>query len=234
MVVRRRIADAGDRQSSHDARGDIAEGHCRAERDAAGGVVAAEDRCHVVAGGKEARDDISLLVEDSGARGRLQPGKRAEAAGDDPYGVVGAVLQRAERGVQRTQRIALDAVIGRASPPEIGVVARSRLRINIAGPLITMPHKVSVVSLLGEASTAVKICGACNAVKRDAEGRLVGEVVMTREVTHFLAAARKRGCATQVGLDMLFEQIPAYLEFFGFPAATAEELRRTAKISDRV
>jgi len=30
---------------------------------------------------------------------------------------------------------------------------------------------------------------------------------------------------------MLFEQIPAYLEYFGFPAATAEELRDSAKIS---
>jgi shikimate dehydrogenase len=29
---------------------------------------------------------------------------------------------------------------------------------------------------------------------------------------------------------MLFEQIPAYLEFFGFPSTTPEELRRLAKI----
>lgn len=58
----------------------------------------------------------------------------------------------------------------------------------------------------------------------------VGEVVMQREVTPLLAAARARGCATQVGTDMLFEMIPAYLEFFGFPAATTEELRRVAKI----
>jgi shikimate dehydrogenase len=30
---------------------------------------------------------------------------------------------------------------------------------------------------------------------------------------------------------MLFEMIPAYLEFFGFGSATAEELRRTAAIA---
>jgi shikimate dehydrogenase len=59
----------------------------------------------------------------------------------------------------------------------------------------------------------------------------VGEVVLSREVTPLLAAARERGCETQVGTDMLFEMIPAYLEFFGFPTATAEELRQVAKIS---
>jgi shikimate dehydrogenase len=30
---------------------------------------------------------------------------------------------------------------------------------------------------------------------------------------------------------MLFEQIPAYLEFFGFGTATAEELRTVAEVS---
>ena len=219
-----------------------------------------------------------------------------------------------------------------------------RLR-NIAGALITMPHKVTTVDLLDEASTTVKVCGACNAVRRDNEGRLigdmfdgegfvrgvlrkgrdiegasaiiigsggvgsaiaaslakagakrlalfdtradaaarlagsltrhypqiaistgsrdpagfdivvnatpigmnaddplpmgvdrinpsalVGEVVMKREETAFLAAARARGCTIQVGTDMLFEQIPAYLEFFGFPSTTADELRRLARI----
>ena len=59
---------------------------------------------------------------------------------------------------------------------------------------------------------------------------LVGEVVLTTEETPFLAAAKARGCATQVGTDMLFEQIPAYLDFFGYPEATAEELRALAKI----
>lgn len=59
----------------------------------------------------------------------------------------------------------------------------------------------------------------------------VGEVVMKTEITPFLAAARERGCAYQVGTDMLFEQIPAYLEFFGFGTTTAEELREVAEIS---
>ncbi|WP_226575071.1 shikimate dehydrogenase family protein [Acuticoccus sediminis] len=215
---------------------------------------------------------------------------------------------------------------------------------NIAGALITMPHKVTVVDLLDETSTTVKVCGACNAVKRDADGRLVGdmfdgegfvrgverkgrsfagasvivvgsggvgsaiaasaakagaarlaladtrpasaerlaaslkthypgltveisndpagfdiavnatplgmnagdplpmdlsgvtastfvgEVVMKAEETPFLAAARAKGCATQIGTDMLFEQIPAYLEFFDLPTTTPDELRRLATI----
>ena len=219
-----------------------------------------------------------------------------------------------------------------------------RLR-NLAGALITMPYKVSSVGLLDEASATVKICGACNAIKRDRDGKLVGdmfdgegfvrgvlrngrvvqgasalvvgaggvgsaiaaslaaagaarlavfdlrprtaqalaariaahypgieitsrsadpagfdivvnatplgmrphdplpvdvdridptafvgEVVMTTETTPFLAAARGKGCATQVGTDMLFEQIPAYLEFFGLRSTTPDQLRHLAEL----
>jgi len=55
-------------------------------------------------------------------------------------------------------------------------------------------------------------------------------VVMKTEITPLLKAAQARGCRFQVGVDMLFEMIPAYLEFFGFGAATAEELRSLARI----
>ncbi len=67
-------------------------------------------------------------------------------------------------------------------------------------------------------------------VTRLAPDTFVGEVVMKEEITPFLAAARQRGCRYQVGTDMLFEQIPAYLEFFGFATTTAEHLRRVAKV----
>ncbi len=217
---------------------------------------------------------------------------------------------------------------------------------NMRGALITMPHKVTCVALLDEVSPTVLVAGACNAVKRTADGKLVGdmfdgagfvrgvqrkglqlagaralvvgsggvgcaiaaslaakgliaiglfdvnaasteqlgarlkkhypaidvrtdsndpagydlvvnatplgmnqgdplpidisrlsahsfvgEVVMKSETTAFLAAAQARGCRTQVGTDMLFEQIPAYLEFFGFPTTTAENLRAVAQLS---
>src|SRR5580698_9935367 len=59
----------------------------------------------------------------------------------------------------------------------------------------------------------------------------VGEVVMKEEYTPLLRAAMEKGCTVQVGTDMLFEMIPAYLEFFGFGTATADELRAVARIS---
>jgi shikimate dehydrogenase len=217
---------------------------------------------------------------------------------------------------------------------------------NIRGALITMPHKVTTVGLMDEITPTVRVAGACNAVKRTEDGRLVGdmfdgagfvrgvqrkgltlqgaralvvgcggvgcaiaaslagagiaaialydvntasaqalgdrlkatypqievatgsndpagfdlvvnatpmgmnegdplpmdvsrldartfvgEVVMRTEMTAFLAAAKARGCRVQVGSDMLFEQIPAYLEFFGLPTTTAEVLRSVARLS---
>ena len=68
-------------------------------------------------------------------------------------------------------------------------------------------------------------------VSRIAPSTFVGEVVMKQEMTAFLRAVQARGCRFQVGTDMLFEQIPAYLEFFGFPTATPEHLRSVAKLS---
>ena len=67
-------------------------------------------------------------------------------------------------------------------------------------------------------------------VTRLSPSTFVGEVVMKKEVTPMLRAAAERGCNYVVGTDMLFEMIPAYLEFFGFGTATPEELRAVAKI----
>jgi shikimate dehydrogenase len=58
----------------------------------------------------------------------------------------------------------------------------------------------------------------------------VGEVVMTQEITPLLRRAREIGCRTQVGTDMLFEQIPLYLEFFGLGSASPDELRALARL----
>jgi len=69
-------------------------------------------------------------------------------------------------------------------------------------------------------------------VSRIDPSAFVGEVVMKKEMTAFLSAAKSRGCQVQVGSDMLFEQIPAYLEFFGFPTTTAEQLRSLARLGD--
>ena len=67
-------------------------------------------------------------------------------------------------------------------------------------------------------------------VSRIAPGTFVGEVVMRTEMTAFLSAARARGCPVQVGSDMLFEQIPAYLEYFNLPTTTPDVLRAVARL----
>jgi|GEM_PF-3705804 len=58
----------------------------------------------------------------------------------------------------------------------------------------------------------------------------VGEVELSRPITPFLAAAQARGCTIQVATDMLFEQIPAYLEYFGLETTTPEVLRQVAQL----
>jgi shikimate dehydrogenase len=68
-------------------------------------------------------------------------------------------------------------------------------------------------------------------IDRIAPTTFVGEVVMKNEVTPLLRAARAKGCEIQVGSDMLFEMIPAYLEFFGFGTATADELRAVSRVT---
>ena len=67
-------------------------------------------------------------------------------------------------------------------------------------------------------------------VSRIAPGTFVGEVVMRTEMTAFLNAAQLRGCPVQVGSDMLFEQIPAYLEYFNLPTTTPDVLRAVARL----
>jgi shikimate dehydrogenase len=67
-------------------------------------------------------------------------------------------------------------------------------------------------------------------VDRIAPTTFVGEVVMKQTITPFLAAAQAKGCPIQVGSDMLYEMIPAYLEFFGFGTATPDELRAVSQI----
>jgi shikimate dehydrogenase len=59
----------------------------------------------------------------------------------------------------------------------------------------------------------------------------VGEVVMKTEITPLLEAALAKGCRIQVGSDMLFEMIPAYLEFFGYGTATPDDLRAVSRIA---
>jgi shikimate dehydrogenase len=67
-------------------------------------------------------------------------------------------------------------------------------------------------------------------VARIKPGTFVGEVVLKEEMTPLLRAAQAKGCPIQIGTDMLYEQIPAYLEFFGFGTTTPEELRAVSQV----
>lgn len=67
-------------------------------------------------------------------------------------------------------------------------------------------------------------------VSRISSNTFVGEVVMKTEMTAFLTAVQARGCRFQVGSDMLFEQVPVYLEYFGLPSTSPEILRSVATL----
>ncbi len=61
---------------------------------------------------------------------------------------------------------------------------------NFHGALITMPHKIAVIGLIDDASTAVKVAGSCNAVRRDDDGRLVGDMFDGEGFVRGVGAAR--------------------------------------------
>jgi shikimate dehydrogenase len=63
---------------------------------------------------------------------------------------------------------------------------------------------------------------------RLAPSSFVGEVVLRPDPTPLLRAALARACQVQPGEDMLLEQIPAYLAWFGLGTATPEQLRQVA------
>ena len=60
---------------------------------------------------------------------------------------------------------------------------------NFHGALITMPHKIAVIGLLDEVSTAVKVAGSCNAVRRDGDGPAGRRHVRRRRVRARTGAA---------------------------------------------
>ncbi|MBS0449771.1 MAG: saccharopine dehydrogenase NADP-binding domain-containing protein [Proteobacteria bacterium] len=49
-------------------------------------------------------------------------------------------------------------------------------------------------------------------------GAAVVDIIMTREPTPLLQACRARGLKAQAGFEMLVQQVPEYLRFFGFDA----------------
>src|SRR5262245_19116770 len=73
----------------------------------------------------------------------------------------------------------IDAVVvpmGVTAADYAGVLKAVFRFTNIRGALVTMPHKVTTVGLLDEASVAVKVAQSCNAVLRRADGSLFGDL----------------------------------------------------------
>ncbi|MFV0457940.1 MAG: shikimate dehydrogenase family protein [Actinomycetales bacterium] len=62
---------------------------------------------------------------------------------------------------------------------------------NFGGALITMPHKVTTMALVDESTPTAKIAGAANAVKVDADGRLLGDQF---DGMGFVNGALTKGC----------------------------------------
>jgi len=46
----------------------------------------------------------------------------------------------------------------------------------------------------------------------------VVDIIMSREPTPLLRACRERGLKAEAGFEMLVQQVPEYLRFFGFDA----------------
>ncbi len=59
---------------------------------------------------------------------------------------------------------------------------------NLAGFTVTMPHKQAIIPLLDDVSPAVLRCGAANLIRREADGRMVGDIA---DGTGFIAGLRE-------------------------------------------
>src|SRR5690606_4810285 len=108
--------------------------------------------------------------------------------------------------------------------------ALSRLT-NLRGALITMPHKVTTVALLDEASTAVKIAGSCNAVLLRPDGTLLGDMF---DGTGFTRGLKRKGMKLAgarclvIGAGGVGSAIVASLADEGVAAITLYDTQRTA------
>ena len=77
------------------------------------------------------------------------------------------------------------------APEDYATVLPALLRAkNIAGVMVTIPHKVATVALLDDCSLAVKVSGSCNAVKRRPDGGLFGDMF---DGVGFVRAAERAG-----------------------------------------
>src|SRR6201982_3179767 len=72
---------------------------------------------------------------------------------------------------------------------------------NVDGALITMPHKVTTLELVDEASVSAKIAGACNAVRLDERGTMIGDMF---DGEGFVRGVMKKGRAVAGAKVLVF------------------------------
>ena len=71
-----------------------------------------------------------------------------------------------------------------------GVIEGFRTIRNFRGTIVTMPHKEAIVPLLDTVTDEARLVGACNVVRREGDGRLVGTML---DGEGFVAALRRAG-----------------------------------------
>ncbi|CAN5363944.1 shikimate dehydrogenase [soil metagenome] len=70
------------------------------------------------------------------------------------------------------------------------VVAGLKAMKTLGGFVVTVPHKTAIVTLCDEVSRQAQLVGAVNCVRREADGRLVGEIL---DGLGFVAGMRREG-----------------------------------------
>jgi shikimate dehydrogenase len=197
-------------------------------------------------------DEASVSAKIAGACNAVKLDERGKMIGDmfDGEGFVRGVLKKGRRLAGASALVAGCGGVGSAIAASLAKAGVSRLGLYDAFPQSMnalgerlRSHYPKLEVTTGSADPAgydVVINATPLGMKKDdplplevdriSPAAFVGEVVMKEEITPFLAAARAKGCDYQVGTDMLFEQIPAYLEFFGFGTTTSDELRKVAQI----
>jgi len=74
------------------------------------------------------------------------------------------------------------------------VVAGLKCMKTFGGFVVTVPHKTAIVALCDEVSERVRLVGAANCVRREVDGRLVGEIL---DGLGFVAGLRREGFAPE-------------------------------------
>jgi shikimate dehydrogenase len=197
-------------------------------------------------------DEASVSAKIAGACNAVRLGDDGRMIGDmfDGEGFVRGVLRKGRKVAGANALVAGCGGVGSAIAASLAKAGVSRLALYDAFPASMdalaerlKSHYPKLEVIAGSADPAgyeIVVNATPLGMKKDdplpldveriSPSTFVGEVVMKDEITPFLAAARTKGCEYQVGTDMLFEQIPAYLEFFGLGTTTADELRRLAQI----